>query len=64
VHDLNHATGIAKPANKDFVAKYKMAKKKKKLYNETKKDIDDEFEYVKRVAGKGETSPKSKVKPS
>lgn len=64
VHDLNHATGIAKPANKDFVAKYKMAKKKKKLYNETKKDIDDEFEYVKRVAGKGETSPKGKVKPS
>jgi len=62
-HDLNHATGIAKPANKDFVAKYKMAKKKKKLYTETKKDIDEEFEFVKRQS-KGEQSPSSKVQPS
>lgn len=59
VHDLNHATGIAKPANKDFVAKYKMAKKKKKLYTDTKKDIDDEFEFVKRASGQTD-SPKAK----
>jgi len=62
-HDLNHATGIAKPANKDFVAKYKLAKKKKKLYTETKKDIDEEFEFVKRQS-KGEQSPTAKVQPS
>lgn len=64
VHDLNHATGIAKPANKDFVAKYKMAKKKKKLYNESKKDIDDEYEFVKRVAGTNEKSPTAKKEAS
>jgi len=41
-----------------------MAKKKKKLYTETKKDIDEEFEFVKRQAGKGEQSPSNKVQSS
>lgn len=40
-----------------------MVKKKKKLYNEDKKDIDEEYEFVRRAAGApGETSPK--VQPS
>lgn len=63
VHDLNHATGVAKPANKDFVAKYKMAKKKKKIYNESKKDIDEEYEFIRKVAGR-EKSPEAKKTPS
>jgi len=63
VHDLNHATGVAKPANKDFVAKYKMAKKKKKIYNESKKDIDEEYEFIRKVAGR-ERSPDAKKTPS
>lgn len=36
-----------------------MAKKKKKLYTETKNDIDEEYEFVRKAAGAPDkTSPK------
>jgi len=54
-HDVSHATGIAKPVNKEFEAKYLKAKKKKKLSvgieKRDKDDVDAEYEMLARVAG-------------
>jgi len=54
-YDLSHATGVAKPVNREFEAKYLKAKKKKKLSvgntKEGKDDVDAEYEMLARVAG-------------
>jgi hypothetical protein len=61
-YDLGHATGIAKPANKEYEAKYFKAKKKKKLSvvpaNKYKDEVDEEYDMLKAVAEK--RSPKAK----
>jgi hypothetical protein len=55
-YDLGHATGIAKPVNKEFEAKYMKAKKKKKLSvvapNKYKDEVDEEYEILKATAEK------------
>ena len=61
-HDVAHATGIAKPANREFQAKYMKAKKKKKLSvgtsKQEKEEVDAEYEMLARVAGaSGSRSP-------
>ena len=67
-HDLTHATGIAKPVNRDFQAKYLRAKKKKKLSvgiaKNEKDDVDDEYEMMARVAGGRSRSPCERTSPS
>ena len=62
-YDLGHATGIAKPVNKEFEAKYMKAKKKKKLNvvapNKYKDEVDEEYEMLKGAADK--RSPRAKI---
>lgn len=68
-HDLSHATGIAKPVNREFQAKYLRAKKKKKLsvgISKTEKDdVDAEYEMLAQVAaGSRSRSPCDRTSPS
>jgi len=69
-YDLGHATGIAKPTNKEFEAKYMKAKKKKKLSvvpaNKYKDEVDEEYDMLKAVAEKKSPTAKnvSKSKPA
>jgi hypothetical protein len=69
-YDLGHATGIAKPANKEFEAKYLKAKKKKKLSvvpaNKYKDEVDEEYDMLKAASEKKSPVAKnvSKAKPA
>lgn len=69
-YDLGHATGIAKPVNKEYEAKYMKAKKKKKLSvvapNKYKDEVDEEYDMLKAVAEKKSPVAKniSKNKPA